>query len=147
MLDSFIRRIQSTRPSVVPLVVRIAAGTVFVAFSIGKFTHHDAEVGALDRYGIPAPEITTYLVGVLELAGGILLLLGLLTRPAAAALAGNMVGAIATAGRIDGGPIHLGLAPALLAAMLFLVWRGGGARSMDLRGSHHPVREGAPRVA
>ena len=97
-----------------------------MAFSLGKFTRHGAEAQAFDRYGIPFPEAATYLVGGLELAGGLLLILGLATRPAALALAADMVGAIATAGRIEGGPVHLGLAPALLAAGLVLAWAGPG---------------------
>ena len=40
-----------------------------------------------DHYGIPAPEVATYLVGTLELVGGALLVVGLLTRPAASLLA------------------------------------------------------------
>lgn len=122
----------ATRPSVGVLILRVAAGLIFVAFSTGKFTRYDAESDAFERYGIPVPEVTTYLVGGLELLGGLLLVAGFLTRPAALALAGNMVGAIATAGRIDGGAVHLGLAPALLAAMLVLLWTGAGARSIDL---------------
>ena len=35
--------------------------------------------------------------------------------------------AIATAGRVDGGTFHLGVGPAMLVAMLFLVWAGPGA--------------------
>lgn len=128
-----IGKVLATRPWVGPLLLRLTAGVIFVAFSIGKFIHYEAERNALDRYGIPFPEVTTYLVGVLELVGGIALILGFLTRPAALALAGNMIGAISTAGRIEGGWIHLGLAPALLAAMLVLLWTGAGARSVDLR--------------
>ncbi len=123
----------ATRPSIAALTLRVAAGVIFVAFSVGKFTRYDAESNAFDRYGIPFPEVTTYLVGVLELAGGLMLVAGFLTRPVAFALAGNMLGAIATAGRIDGGPVHLGLAPALLLAMLVLLKSGAGAQSIDLR--------------
>jgi putative oxidoreductase len=123
----------ATRPSLAALTLRIAAGVIFVAFSTGKFRRYDAEVNAFDRYGIPFPEVTTYLVGVLELVGGFLLVIGFLTRPVAVALAGNMIGAIVTAGRIDGGAVNLGLAPALLLAMLVLLKTGAGARSIDLR--------------
>jgi len=42
-----------------------------------------------------------------------------------------MVGAIATAGRVDGGSFHLGVAPAMLVAMLFLVWAGSGRLALD----------------
>lgn len=69
-------------------------------------------------FGLPRSSLLVYLVATLEISCGPLLLLGLLTRLAAAAMAGNMAGAVLTAGTHVGGPIHLGLAPALLAAML-----------------------------
>jgi putative oxidoreductase len=112
-------------------VVRVVTGVLFVTFSLGKFVDHAAEAADFEHYGIPAPEVATYLVGTLELVGGLLLVVGLLTRPAAALLAANMVGAIATAGRVDGGSFHLGVAPTLLVAMLFLVWAGPGALALD----------------
>jgi putative oxidoreductase len=112
-------------------VVRIVTGVLFVTFSLGKFVDHAAETADFEHYGIPAPEVATYLVGALELVGGALLVVGLLTRPAAALLAANMLGAIATAGRVDGGSFHLGVAPTLLVAMLFLVWAGPGALALD----------------
>jgi putative oxidoreductase len=112
---------------------RIAAGVVFIAFSFGKFVRHGAEAAALERYGIPLADAATYLVGVVELGGGLALLLGGGTRLAALALAFDMAVAIATAGRIEGGPVHLGLAPALLAAMLALIWAGAGRLSVDGR--------------
>jgi putative oxidoreductase len=117
----------------VTTVVRVTTGVLFVVFSIGKFSDHAREVADFDHYGIPAPEVTTYLVGVLELVGGALLVVGLLTRPAAFALACNMVGAIATAGRVDGGTFHLGVAPTLLVATSFLVWAGPGRLALDRR--------------
>jgi putative oxidoreductase len=112
-------------------VVRVVTGVLFVTFSLGKFVDHAKETADFEHYGIPAPEVTTYLVGTLELVCGTLLVVGLLTRPAAALLAANMVGAIATAGRVDGGSFHLGVAPTLLVAMLFLVWAGPGALALD----------------
>jgi hypothetical protein len=81
------------------LAVRLAAGVTFLGFSLGKFIRHDAERGAFDRYGIPFPDGATYLIGGLELVGGAALVIGLLVRPFAFALACNMVGAISTAGR------------------------------------------------
>ena len=77
------------------------------------------------------PNITVYVVGVVELIGGLLLVVGLFTRLAALLLAVNMVGAIATAGRVDGGSFHLGVAPTLLVAMLFLLWAGSGMLALD----------------
>src|SRR5439155_13709871 len=74
--------------------VRIVTGVLFVTFSLGKFVDHAKESADFDHYGIPAPELATYLVGTLELVCGALLVVGLLTRPAASLLAANLVGAI-----------------------------------------------------
>jgi len=115
------------------LAARMVAGCIFVGFSLGKFIRHRAEASSFDAYGIPFPDAATYLIGGVELVGGVMLVVGLGTRIAALALAGDMIGAISTAGRIEGGPIHLGLAPLLLATMLFLLWAGPGARSLDSR--------------
>ena len=128
-----LRRLLSTGSQTAPMILRVATGILFVVFSFGKFLHRDAEIRAFDRFGVPWPEVTVTLVGVVELVGGALLIVGLLTRPAALALAANMLGAIATGGRVDGGVIHLGLAPALLVAMLILVRTGAGSRSVDRR--------------
>lgn len=133
------QRLFATRPGPVPMILRVAAGVVFVLFSIGKFTRRDAEIRAFERFDVPWPEVTVALVGVLELVGGLLLIVGLLTRPAALALAGNMIGAIATGGRVEGGIIHLGLAPALLVVMLILLWTGAGDRSFDRRVAASPA--------
>lgn len=122
-----------TGDGIAPLIVRLAAGLVFMSFSLGKFTRHEAEAGAFERYGIPFADATVYLVGLLEMVGGLTLVLGVGTRLAALALALNMAVAIATAGRIDPSVVHTGLAPALLLAMLFLLWAGAGARSLDRR--------------
>ena len=111
--------------------VRVITGVLFVTFSLGKFVDNAKETADFDHYGIPAPEVATYLVGTLELVCGALLVVGLLTRPAAFLLACNMVGAIATAGRVDGGSFHLGVAPTLLVAMLFLLWAGPGRLAVD----------------
>ena len=117
----------------IALPARLVAGAIFLGFSIGKFTRHGAESAALERYGLPFPDEFTYAVGAVELVGGAMLVLGLGTRIAALALAFDMVGAITTAGRIEGGPVHLGVAPLLLATMLLILWVGPGRRSLDCR--------------
>ena len=114
-------------------VVRLVAGSVFVAFGLGKFTDHESEARSFESYGLPSPGAFAYAIGVLELALGLLLVIGLLTRLAALGLAGDMVGAIAATGPVEGGAINLGLAPALLLAMLFLVWTGAGGFALDER--------------
>jgi putative oxidoreductase len=113
-------------------LVRWVSGAIFVAFGIGKFSQHGHEVQSFEAYGLPAPDAFVYLVGGLEIVGGALLLVGLATRLAALALAGNMAGAILVSGIGEGEVLpSLTLAPALLAAMVFLLWVGPGNRSLD----------------
>ncbi|HYC81450.1 MAG TPA: DoxX family protein [Solirubrobacterales bacterium] len=114
--------------------LRWLSGAVFLVFGIGKFAAHGEEVEAFAAYGLPAPEAFVYLVGTLEIVAGALLLAGLLTRFAALALTGNMAGAIVVSGIGEGEVLpSLTLAPALLAAMLFLLWVGPGERALDAR--------------
>ena len=138
MIDhSALRRLCSTRvrgrAAVATAVLRIAAGTVFVLTALPKFLLHDVELAEFVRYGLPPSSLLVHLVGLLELGGGILLVLGLATRVVALGLALNMVGAVLTAGVRVGGWFHLGVAPALLLAMLYLLWAGSGAWALDRR--------------
>jgi uncharacterized membrane protein YphA (DoxX/SURF4 family) len=112
-------------------LIRVVAGFLFVSIAIGKFADHAAEAADFDRYGIPIPDVAVYAVGTIELLCGLLLILGLLTRPAAGALALTLIGAISTAGRVEGGSFNLGVAPALLAVMVLLLWVGSGRPALD----------------
>ena len=112
-------------------IARVVAGAVFVTVSTGKFADHATEVVDFTRYGVPVPNLSVYAVGSIELLCGSLLIIGLMTRPAAAALALTMVGAIGTAGRVEGGSFNLGVAPTLLAVMLVLLWAGPGRPAVD----------------
>jgi putative oxidoreductase len=134
--DGFVTRVLRPRfergaPAILTAALRAAAGVFFVSVSTGKFFDHAQEAVDFDRYGVPAPELAVYGVGIVELAGGLLLVVGLLTRPAAAALALTLIGAIATAGRVEGGSFHLGVAPTALAVMLLLGWLGSGWPAVD----------------
>lgn len=112
------------------LVLRLVSGGVFVAFGVGKFVNHASELASFKTYGLPAPEVFVFAIGVIEVIGGLLLIVGLRTRPAAAVLAGDMVGAIIVSGIARGEVISLTLAPAELVAMLVLLWTGPGATSL-----------------
>ena len=117
------------------LVLRLLSGGVFVVFGIGKFVSHASELASFKSYGLPAPEAFVIVIGLIEVAGGLLLIIGVLTRPAALVLAGDMIGAIVVSGIAKGEIISLTLAPAVLGAMLVLLWTGPGATSLrpDLR--------------
>ena len=84
--------------AVVALLGRLAGGAVFVVFGLGKFVNHSSELTSFHAYGLPAPDAFVYVIGVIEFVGGLLLMLGLLTRPAAVVLGGDMVGAIVVSG-------------------------------------------------
>ena len=112
-------------------LVALAAGGIFVAFGVGHFANHGSEVAAFRGYQVPFATLAVWAVGVVELSGGAALLLGLFVRPAAAALGVDLMGVLATAGRVEGGFVNLGLASLLLAAMVFLVWAGPGALTID----------------
>jgi uncharacterized membrane protein YphA (DoxX/SURF4 family) len=106
---------------------RLVAAAVFVPVGLGKFVNHDAYAERFERWGFGvAPGAVAILVGLLEVGAGVLLLLGALVRPAALALIANMVGALATAGRIDGGQ-DVWLPLVMIAVLACVVALGAGA--------------------
>jgi putative oxidoreductase len=115
---------------------RLAAAIVFIAFGVGKFTNHASELASFKIYGLPAPEFFVYAIGVIEIAGGVMLLFGCYTRWAALVLAGDMVGAIVVSGIKEGELISLTLAPALLVVMLALLRYGPGSNNPGLNVAH-----------
>lgn len=127
----FDNRVIGRRALLATTILRIVGGLLFLASAIPEITAHQNEVDMFGTFGLPRSSTLVYLVTALDISCALLLLLGLLTRLAAAAMAANMIGAILTAGTHVGGPIHLGLAPTLLAAMLYLIWAGPGVAALD----------------
>ena len=65
-------------------LVRVMVGWVFLSEGIQKFLYPAAlGVGRFEKIGIPAPYFSAPFVGVVEIACGVLLIVGLLTRLAA----------------------------------------------------------------
>jgi putative oxidoreductase len=126
--DTFLAVSEARRDAPIK-VARVAAGVVFVVFGVGKFTQHGTEVDSFRTYGLPSPDAFVYAIGVLEIAGGLLLIAGLLVPLVALALAGDMVGAIVVSGIKEGEVISLTLAPALLIVMLLLLWTRPASRA------------------
>ena len=110
---------------------RWVAAIIFVSFGAAKFANHGAELASFRHYPLPAPGFFVYLAGVVEVVGGLLLAAGLVTRLAALALAGDMIGAIVVSGLARWEVISLTLAPMLLVAMIILIRSGGGRWSAD----------------
>ncbi|OBI76446.1 hypothetical protein A9X01_03675 [Mycobacterium asiaticum] len=62
------------------ILIRLMAGGVFLWEGVIKFVFPNQGVGRFTKIGIPFPELSADFVGVLEIIGGTLLLLGLCTR-------------------------------------------------------------------
>ncbi len=114
-----------------PVGVRSAAAIVFLIFGVSKFVNYAAELASFRHYPLPAPDTLVHAVGVIEISGGLLLAIGLLTRLTALALAADMLGAIVVSGLARWETVSLTLAPMLLAAMIILIRSGAGDWSLD----------------
>jgi uncharacterized membrane protein YphA (DoxX/SURF4 family) len=62
------------------LLLRLMVGGVFFWEGLLKFVYVNQGVGRFTKLGMPFPAFTANFVGCLEIAGGLLLLSGLLTR-------------------------------------------------------------------
>lgn len=86
------------------LVARVALGLVFIAHGWQKFNEFglDGTGQAFEAMGVPVPQAAAVFAAVVELVGGALLLLGLLTPVAAALLVVDMLGAFVIVHRSAG---------------------------------------------
>ena len=86
-----------------PLAVRIVVGWVFIWTGLQKLGALPRMIENFREWGIPAPEILTPFVSGMEFVGGLLLLVGLLTRVVSIPMMVIMLVAIASAkwGDID----------------------------------------------
>lgn len=117
-----------------PLIARIVVGEVFLVSGWVKLHNLPQMIENFAGWGIPFPAVLTPFASVVELVGGVLLILGLLTRIAAAQLAFVMVVAIATAlwPEVDSLDTLLGLSEsAYFAIFTWLALAGPGVLSMD----------------
>ncbi len=96
MLHSFVRWVfvpRLTAPRATWLI-RLMTGAVFLSEGIIKFLYANQGVGRFTKLGMPVPAFTATFVGTLEIVGGLMLILGLLTRAFAIAFTIEMVVAI-----------------------------------------------------
>jgi uncharacterized membrane protein YphA (DoxX/SURF4 family) len=105
--------------------VALITGVIFVFAGLVKFVFHHWELHAFRSFGLPWASALEIFAGVLETAGGVLLIARRFIAPVAALLAVTMIVAIASSGIGHGDVIpSLTLAPALLLATLYLLARG-----------------------
>ncbi len=81
------------------LLVRLYWGWQFIQTGIGHITHLDKVTSYFTQLGIPFPAFMTPAISILELGGGVLLVLGLGSRLIALLLTCNMIVAFVTGDR------------------------------------------------
>jgi putative oxidoreductase len=121
-----------------PLAVRVIVGTIMAAHGWQKVQAGPANFGAaLGQMGVPLPTLVGYVVTFVEVVGGILLIVGLLSRLAALVLTIDLVVAIllvkVNVGFLSppqgGAGAELDLA--LIAGFLVILLAGPGRLSVD----------------
>lgn len=117
------------------LIARVVTGIVFIAHGAQKVFvfGYPGTRGAFTHMGVPVPPLTAAVVMVVELLGGLALVLGLFTRIAAALLAIDMIAAIAIVHIRNGffAPTGIEFPLTLLAILLALALAGPGAYALD----------------
>ena len=131
--------ISTAPPSIV--LIRLLVGWIFLSEGIQKFLFAAAlGAGRFKKIGIPAPQFFAPFVGIVEIVGGTLLIIGLLTRLASIPLLIDIVVAIATtkipmlAKAGFWGTMHEARTDfCMLLGLIFLLIAGAGSLSLDER--------------
>jgi uncharacterized membrane protein YphA (DoxX/SURF4 family) len=140
-MSNLLRLVCDGRGSGANALVRVLVGAVFLSEGIQKFLYPEVlGIGRFAKIGIPVPHVSAPFVGVVEIAGGVLLLVGLVTRLATVMLLIDISVAIATT------KIPMLVSKGFWAAaheartdwsmsvgLLFLLVAGAGSCSLDAR--------------
>jgi len=120
------------------LAVRLYWGWQFAEAGWGHLTHLDKVIAFFAGLGIPLPGLNAPFIGGLEFAGGILLALGLASRPVALLLVCDMTVAYITAEReallsvfSDPDKFYAAAPYTFLSASLVILIFGAGKFSLD----------------
>ena len=128
----------SSSASVAILVGRILISALFILAGFAKLTTISATAGWFGSIGLPVPTVTAVVVGLVELLGGLAILVGFQTRHTAIVIAIFTIGATLVA--------HLDFADqmqvlmlqknlAIAGGLLILAFVGAGSLSVDARRS------------
>jgi putative oxidoreductase len=139
-MKSLIKQLSTTTTGLDTLPLRVGAGAIFAAHGaqklFGWFGGYGLEgtAGWMTSIGLEPGLLMATMAGSAEFFGGLLLIVGLLVRPAALILALTMIVAIVTVHLqnglfMDNNGYEFGLA--LLAISVGLVFRGAGSLSAD----------------
>ncbi len=140
MGNFFFNRLLATDAGVSPLALRVPVGIIFAAHGAQKLFGWFGGYGLegtgqfFGSIGLNPGYLMALLAGAVEFFGGLALVVGLLVRPAAAALASAMLIAIFAVHFSKGFFISNGgyeYALALFAASLSLLFSGGGRYAVD----------------
>jgi putative oxidoreductase len=122
--------------AVLILVGRILISILFILAGFGKLTAIGGTAGYFGSLGLPLPTVTAVVVGLVELLGGLAILVGFQTRIAALVIALFTVGAtlIAHLDFADGMQVlMLQKNLAITGGLLVLAVAGAGALSIDAK--------------
>lgn len=139
-MSAFLKKLLTSNAGLAPLALRIPVGIIYMAHGSQKLFGWNGGYGLqgtgqwMDSIGIHPGVLMAGLAGSGEFFGGLLLLVGLLTRPAAAVTAFTMLVAIFSVHISHGlflsnGGYEYGLA--LFAASLSLLFSGQGKFAID----------------
>ncbi len=115
-----------------PIAIRVVLGYLLLRHGLDKFDTGLSNVGdAFDGWGVPLPDVSATAVALLEVFGGIALILGVGTRFVSIAAIGMLIGAIyyvkADIGVLGGSETDL----AYMAGLASLVATGPGRWPVD----------------
>lgn len=118
------------------LAARVLLSILFILAGYAKLTDIAGTAGWFGSIGLPMPTVTTVVVGLVELLGGLAILVGFQTRVAAVVLALFVLGATAVA-HLDfsqaGNALMLQKNLGLTGGFLLLAVLGAGAYSIDAK--------------
>jgi len=117
----------------IALLGRVLLAMLFIVSGYSKISGYDGSMGYMASHGLPMVSILLPLTILVELGGGLLIVLGLLTRPVAVILFLFLIPVTLvfhTAGDA-GNNIHFLKNLSIMGGMLFLAMHGPGALSLD----------------